>query len=258
MKQLIDMFLPNAIKNYYYQKGKRDAFNGKAVFCPVCEKNFITFLPFGVRKRANAQCPGCYSLERHRLMWMYLNSETDIMSGQGKRMLHVAPEVQFFNIFSGTSTIEYFPGAKYDLEFPDEYPAGTKNLDITDIAYDDNFFDVIYCSHVLEHVPDDAKAMDEFYRVLKPKGWAILQVPIDNNLLTTYEDATITSPEERIKHFGQRDHVRSYGRDYKSRLENSGFKVTVVDYLSRFSEEEKFKYGLPHAEDIYYCEKELP
>ena len=127
-------------------------------------------------------------------------------------------------------------------------------MDITDIQYPDDSFDAIYCSHVLEHVPDDAKAMSELYRVLKPGGWAILAVPIRGD--TTFEDPTTTEPEERERLFGQSDHVRYYGKDFKDRLEAAGFEVKVDDYPSQIPQGLVEYHSLSLA-DIYYCEKRM-
>jgi len=126
-------------------------------------------------------------------------------------------------------------------------------MDITNIPYEDNSFGVILCSHVLEHIPDDRKAMRELYRVLKPGGWAILQVPIIRD--KTFEDFSITKPEDRERVFGQWDHVRAYGKDYRDRLEKAGFKVRVDDYVKRLGADKIKKYALKENEDIYYCEK---
>jgi ubiquinone/menaquinone biosynthesis C-methylase UbiE len=125
--------------------------------------------------------------------------------------------------------------------------------DITDLPFDDNRFDAIYCSHVLEHVPDDRKAMSELRRVLRPGGWAVLQVPI--KLIVTYEDSAVTTPEDRERVFGQSDHVRIYGLDYKDRLREVGFKVTIVQYAKELSEEDLRLSAISRDEDIYLCEK---
>lgn len=254
-KKLIDQFIPSAVKQYYRHQGRHDAFAGNNVFCPICEKSFITFLPFGLHKRSNAQCPSCFSLERHRLIWMYFKQETNLFGDRKLRMLHVAPERQMYSVLNSLPSIEYFPCAKMDDECPDAYPSNTRNIDITSIDLEDDFFDVIYCSHVLEHIPDDRQAMKELNRILRQDGWAILQVPLNKALTNTYEDFSIQRPEDREKHFGQKDHVRVYGQDYKRRLEDSGFQVTVVDYLSRFNGDDKFRLGFPREEDIYFCKK---
>jgi predicted SAM-dependent methyltransferase len=124
------------------------------------------------------------------------------------------------------------------------------------MSFKENSFDVIICNHVLEHTQDDRKAMHELYRILNPKGWAILQVPISNLLETTYEDLAIKKPEEKEKKFGQRDHVRIYGKDYKYRLEDVGFKVDVFNFANEFDKNLAYKFGISINENIYKCSKE--
>lgn len=224
---------------------------GDNTYCPLCEKHFITFLPYGVRKRANAQCPNCQSLERHRLIWLFMK-EKGIL-GKPMRMLHVSPEIVFFEKFSRSKLTDYVPIDKFDPGY--RYPKGTQNADITQLPYPDQSFDFILCIHVLEHVPDDALAMRELYRVLKPDGCAIIQVPLDKNLPVTQEDLSITDPAIRQQLYGQPDHVRQYGMDYATRLSKAGFKVDVNKFDEKFTSEEKFKLGLPVDEDIYFCTK---
>jgi SAM-dependent methyltransferase len=241
-------------KIHYPTLNLTKALEGDNVYCCCCEKSFITFLPFGLIKRANALCPNCGSLERHRLHWHYMNYKTNLLSNiQRLKLLHIAPEIIFFNKFSMNKSIEYVPCDKFEQGY--FYPSGTLNVDITNIQFADNEFDVIYCSHVLEHVPDDIKAMKEFFRVLKPGGWAMLQVPLDINRISTYEDFSIVNPREREIAFGQKDHVRIYGKDYKYRLEQAGFRVQVENYINTFTENEIFKYGFMKNEDIYICYK---
>jgi SAM-dependent methyltransferase len=231
--------------------------SNKKVYCVCCDHSFDSFLPFGLIKRNNALCPNCGSLERHRLHWSYMKTETNLFSGNGKKLklLHVAPEVIFYNKFMSNNQIEYFPCAKLDEGYGDTYPSKTLNVDITNTDFADNEFDVIYCSHVLEHVIHDKKAIQELFRVLKPTGWAMLQVPLDSNRLHTYEDFSIIDSYEREKAFGQKDHVRIYGRDYKNRLEDAGFKVKVDDYIKTFTEEEIRRNSFMQGEEIYFCTK---
>jgi len=233
------------------------ALKGSNVYCNCCGGSFITFLPFGLIKRANASCPSCGSLERHRLHWHFMVNKTDLLKSTRKlRILHVAPEAVFYNKFNGNHLFDYVPCAKFGEGFTDEYPTGTINVDITNIQFENNSFDVIYCSHVLEHVPDDLKAMQEFHRVLKPGGWAMLQVPLDKNRMKTYEDFSIVDPKEREKAFGQYDHVRVYGLDYIHRLQLAGFTVNQINYTSEFTENELFYNGFQPGEDIFICTKQ--
>jgi len=251
------------IKNIFKGKkpvidsGKRLEGNNKA-YCVCCNKEFRAFLPFGVVKRANALCPSCGSLERHRLHWHYFQNRTNLFAENSNKLklLHVAPEAIFYKKFINDDKIDYIPCDKFEEGYEHSYPPKTKNIDITDISFGNNEFDVIYCSHVLEHIPDDIKAMKELQRVLKPGGWAMLQVPLDKNRMKTYEDFSIVDPKEREKAFGQYDHVRVYGLDYIERLRLAGFTVNQINYTSEFSENELFYNGFQKGEDIFICTKQ--
>ena len=220
---------------------------GDQVFCPCCEGHFRTFLPFGAQRRPNAICPRCLSLERHRLLWLYLKNKTNLLSSNLK-VLHIAPEYLLKKSISALSNISYLSA---DLQ-PHE---AMVQMDITDIQYEDNAFDMILCSHVLEHVPNDAKAMRELCRVLKPGGWAILHVPLDPKLDKTLEGSSDLSLAERERLFGHHDHVRMYGRDYKDKLEQAGFTVKVDRYAQELGSDQSKKFGLMADEDIYFCTK---
>ncbi|MBE7444979.1 MAG: methyltransferase domain-containing protein [Planctomycetia bacterium] len=222
---------------------------GKQVACPCCSGNFRKFLPFGVKARENALCPRCKSLERHRLLWLYLKNKTNFFSDTDNlRVLHFAPEYFFQKIFKSMPNLDYISA---DLSSS----SAMVKMDITNILYEDNSFDVILCCHVLEHIIDDHRALTELFRVLRPGGWAILQSPIDLKRDKTYEDTTIVSPQERERIFGLKDHVRIYGRDYKDRLEKAGFTVKVDAYVRELGDDMIKKYCLAKDEDIYFCMK---
>jgi SAM-dependent methyltransferase len=216
------------------------------VICPICGSKYKEFDPFGVVERKNSKCCNCGSLERHRLQWLYLKTK-NLLNNKIK-LLHFSPENCFYNIFSKIENIEYFPcslsGEKTTIK-----------VDIKDIPYKDNYFDAIICNHVLEHVDDDNLAMSELFRVIKKNGWGIFQVPINNNLDKTYEDLSITDPKIREIKFGQFDHVRLYGKDYKEKLEKAGFTVNQDNYAQTFSEENSYKFGISRSESIYFCTK---
>ena len=221
---------------------------GKNVECPVCEAQFRKFLPYGRKSRPNALCPNCLALERHRLIWIYLKRKTNFFTKPHK-MLHIAPELCFMPRFEALKTLEYITG---DIESP----LAKVKMDIHEIPFEDNTFDVIFCNHVLEHVDDDIKAMSEIKRVLKPGGWAILQIPFFYPLKEkTFEDFSITDPKERERVFGQDDHVRMYGKDYPDRIRKSGLKVIEENFVKTLSKEEIKKHALPEDEIIYRCEK---
>jgi SAM-dependent methyltransferase len=210
---------------------------------PIDGKNFKSFLPYGYENpRENVLSPSTLSLERHRLLWLYLKSETDFFTAS-KKVLHFAPEQAFYKLFRKLSNLDY---TTTDLESP----LADVKADICDLPFNDNEFDVILCNHVLEHIPDDTKAMQELYRILKPGGLGIFQIPQDLNRKTTFEDNSITDKKERAKIFGQYDHVRIYGRDYFDKLRSIGFKVEEVDYTSQLTNEEIDKYRLAKGEII--------
>jgi SAM-dependent methyltransferase len=228
------------------------ALKGHNVECPCCGSTYLTFLPAGILKRANATCIKCGSLERHRNLWLFFLANAQLLEKQIK-LLHAAPEKIFYKKFSADKNIDYYP---IDLH-PADYNYGTKTMemDLTDLKYSDNFFDAIICNHVLEHIPDDRKAMKEIYRVLKPDGWAIINVPIKPEMSYTIEDPTIDDPQKQLKLFGQPDHVRIYGKDYTDRLHCCGFRVEVIQYPLQFDSNQQFYYGLNKNELIYLCRK---
>lgn len=216
-------------------------FKGNRFTDPIDGQSYRKFLPYGYQvKRKNALSPGTLSLERHRLMWLYLKNETPFFIEKLK-VLHMAPEQSFYGIFKKMSNLEYVTA---DLSSP----LADVKTDITSLPFPDNTFDVVLCNHVLEHIPDDHKAISELYRVMKRGGWGIFQIPQDLNLTTTYEDFSIINPDERAKHFGQYDHVRVYGLDYADRLRNIGFEVEMLDYGKKIGVENIVKFSLTEGE----------
>ena len=222
-------------------------YHGDGRFCPVCGKSSRRFRSFGPEPRREAQCIYCGALERHRFLWLYMTRETNLFDGISKKMLHVAPEPFFEPKLRQSLGDDYITADLFD-------PRAMIKMDITDIDYPDESFDVIYCSHVLEHVQDDRKAMREFYRILRHDGWAILLVPI--NAEKTFEDPSITESEDRLRIFGQEDHVRMYGPDFVDRLADAGFGVTVIKVDDLVQSDEILRMGLTSASgEIYYCTK---
>ena len=212
--------------------------------CPVCGSTSCRFETFGIVPRKDALCIHCKALERHRLVWLFLQRKTDFFDGKPKQMLHVAPERCFESRFKEQIGAGYLTA---DLH----RRSAMVEMDITDIQYPDQSFDIVFCSHVLEHVPDDRQAMSEFHRVLKESGWAILLVPIMSN--KTFEDPSIIEPEERLKAFGQKDHVRKYGPDYIDRLREAGFAVEVARAGDLADGDEIVTMGLTRASGEVYC-----
>lgn len=215
-------------------------------YCPICEKYSRSFFPAGIKKRKDARCIHCGSLERHRFLWLFLSKKTNLFDERPKNVLHIAPKSFLKKRF------EKFLGNGYITA--DLYKSNVMvKMDITDIQYHDQSFSVIICSHVLEHVQDDKKAIRECYRVLNNNGWAIFVVPVSAN--ETFEDSSIIDPEERIKLFGKSDHVRKYGSDFVTRLTNAKFKVDIIEVSDLVDEENAALMGIFSAGKIFYCTK---
>ena len=215
---------------------------------PIDCKRFRIFLPYGYESpRENVLSPSTLSLERHRLLWLYLKKETEFFS-KPLKVLHFAPEQAFYKRFKKLGSIEY---TTTDLNSP----LADVKADICNLPFPDNAFDVILCNHVLEHIPNDTKAMQELYRVMKPGGWGIFQIPQDLKRENTFEDDSITDKKERARIFGQYDHVRIYGRDYFDKLRSIGFTVEEVDYTQILPPDAVQKYRLAQGEIIPLVKK---
>lgn len=215
---------------------------------PIDGKSFRKFLPYGYEnKRENVLSPSTLSLERHRLLWLYLKNETDFFINP-KKVLHFAPEQAFYKRFKKQKNLDY---TTTDLNSP----LADVKADICNLPFKDEEFDVILCNHVLEHIPDDTQAMKELYRVMKKGGMGIFQIPQDLSREKTFEDDSITDRKERAKIFGQYDHVRIYGRDYFDKLRSVGFTVIEEDYTQKISPELVDKYRLAKGEIIPVCYK---
>lgn len=224
------------------------AYRGEAFKDPIDGKTFSKFLPYGYEKqRLNVLSPSTLSLERHRLLWLYLQHKTDFFTKQQK-VLHFAPEQAFYKRFRNLKHLDY---TTTDLNSP----IADVKADICDLPFEDNSFDTIICNHVLEHIEDDTKAMMELYRILKPKGMAILQIPQDLDRKTTFEDNSIVDPKERAKIFGQYDHLRVYGLDFFDKLRSIGFEVNEEDYTAEMKDSEIDYYRLQKGEIIPVCFK---
>ena len=247
-KRLVKRLLARSISIFRVPIAKI-LYAGSTRYCPICGNHVRKFLPFGNPPRSQARCPVCNSLERHRLDWLLFSRETDLFDGVPKSMLHVAPEEFLTSRLRRIKNLDYISADLFN-------PLAMVKMDITMIDYPDNTFSVIYCSHVLEHVPDDHKAIAELYRVLKPDGWAVLQVPISSE--STYENPAITEPAEREKHFGQRNHVRRCGPDYIERMRSAGFVAERLDTTDVLQESECMKMGIQMGRLIFFCRKQFP
>lgn len=210
--------------------------------CPFCNGRFRKLDPRGLKQdvfrekdvvpegyRENATCPRCLSSDRERLAFLYIKSATGLFRTGGK-VLHVAPDRNLARALDAAAGVDQTKGDKFTEGYEGGfYPEGTVDMDITGLPFKDKSFDAVLCNHVLEHVPDDRRAISEIFRVLKTDGWAMLQVPVSYAARKTKDGSRALSPEERERRFGQFDHVRLYSRsDYPARIEEAGFKVTVV------------------------------
>ncbi|MBL6646591.1 MAG: methyltransferase domain-containing protein [Flavobacteriaceae bacterium] len=218
-------------------------YRGQKHLDPINGKSYRSFLPYGYEKtRQNVLSPGTLSLERHRLFWLYLVKETDFFS-QTAKVLHLAPEQAFLERFKKLKNLDYITA---DIESP----LADVKADICNLPFENDSFDWVFCNHVLEHIEDDRKALSELFRVMKPNGKAILQVPLDTEREHTYEDFNIKEPSERARVFGQYDHVRIYGLDYLNRLKDAGFDASIISYAQQLTDEERHLYRIPVNEVI--------
>jgi SAM-dependent methyltransferase len=191
-------------------------------------------------------CPGCKTLSRQRTFYWFF--QTYLPKHRKVRVLNPAPVDMIADMFQSFPNVEY---VSIDIKFegfniPDTARTGRPivQADIQELPFTNESFDVILCSHVLEHVPDDKKAMQELYRVLKPSGYALLEVPyrMENGeyVFETYEDPSIVTEEDRLREYESPDHVRFYGKDFLVKLENVGFNVHEIP-LQNLLEENKIK-----------------
>lgn len=224
-------------------------YRGNKVECPVCGNGLRKFLPYGRVSRENALCPNCLALERHRVIWVFLKKKTDFFTNK-KKVLHIAPEACFIDRFEALHGDDYIT---VDLESP----LAKVKADIHHMPFEENTFEAVFCNHVMEHVADDIQAMKEILRVMKPGGFAIIQIPFFIPVPdVTIEDPSVTDPKERYLLYGQDDHVRMYGKDYPERLRSAGFHVSEEDFVCALPKEMIEKHGLLESEVIYYCTKQ--
>lgn len=257
MKKLYKFLLNNLPRpllirlSYPFKKVAPLLYKGNNVECPVCERSFSKFLSYGadIVHRDNVLCPYDLTLERHRLMWLYLKDESNFFTAEKLDVLHIAPEQCFHALFKKQSNLNYLTG---DLVSP----IADLHFDLHNIPLEDNRFDVVFCNHVMEHVDDAIRCMSELHRVMKPGGWGIMQVPQDHKRELTLEDPSITSPEDREKYYWQKDHVRLFGQDYPKWLEKAGFRVTVFDKESKYDQKLIARYRLQKEEILYIVHKD--
>jgi SAM-dependent methyltransferase len=252
----VEYFVPAAIRRHVRLWRHR----GTAVTCPICGYQArdlkVSGQDFPVLRERQVigagtrpvKCHRCGSADRARLVYLYLRDHVGLDRAASMRVLHVAPEPGLTEKLLELGFAEYVCGDLFTEGYT--YPAWVRNLDATDIQFDDDTFDLLMCNHVLEHIPDDRRAMRELCRVLKPGGVAILQVPISANSATTLEDPQVTDPHDRARVFGQFNHVRIYGQDYTARLEQAGFVVREVDVAAQYAQ-----HGVNPEEALFVCTK---
>lgn len=226
----------------YFIRSIQSIGSASSVYCPIAEREFRTFAKIGNQ----LVTPSNGARNRQRTLWLYLTRQLKLLE-RNAAVLHVAPELSLLRRLKQASNLRYFPGDKMAPGYQNQ--AGVSNIDLTALGFENEIFDVIICSHVLEHIPNDALAMREMYRVLKRNGTAIIMVPM-KGLEKTYENWSVTSPRDRTTHFGQWDHVRWYGLDIEDRLARAGFETEIVPYWKQFSNEEMRRFGLSKANII--------
>jgi len=232
---------------------------GNKFYCPNCDTSFKKMLPCGINQkilnelevigsgfRRNCLCPRCNSIDRERLIYLYLKEKTNVFT-ENITMLHVAPRNSLKKIFKKHKNIKYIAGDKYELGY--NYTKDVIRIDLTSLKFDDEFYDVIVCNHVLEHIEDDLKALKEIHRVLKKDGFAILQVPISTKLEKTLEGIA-QNEEERLLQYGQKDHFRIYAKDYFLKLESCNFVVNKINPNDSELNFDTQKYALNPQEDL--------
>lgn len=264
LKKLIPFGLGQKLRGAY-QRVLNLIYAGSKYTCPYCKHKFRKMLAggsghqvnidmdiIGSGRRNNCVCPRCYSTDRDRLLYLYLKNYTEIFESKCN-LLHVAPEGSLKALLNSVESINYQAGIKYHEGF--YYSKDDAIIDITNLSFENESYDVIICNHVLEHIIEDGIALKEFYRVLKPNGWAILQVPVSSKLKVTYEDFSIVKEKEREKHFGQFDHVRIYGQDYKDRLETAGFRVEIIHPINDWKLNGINEYAINPKEKLYVVHK---
>jgi SAM-dependent methyltransferase len=238
--------VPEGARQITLRRIRLAIYRGDAVECPCCGSTFSRFMP-GLSHRDTRVCPRCGSQERHRALWLYMRERTDLFARESISILHWAPE------YALQRSLGELPNAAYVSADLHGHEA-SHHMDMTDVPFRDGSFDLIVCVHVLEHVPDDRRAIREMVRVLKPGGVALLLVPIVLEQ-PTLEDPAIATPAQRKEAYWQEDHVRLYGGDFPERLREEGFDVTVDRWVRGLDRQTLERYGLFPLEDVYVATK---
>jgi len=226
---------------------RRVFFTGRAHECPVCGSSLRSFVSGGIHHDLEeTRCPVCGSEERHRMGWLVVGRVTAESGREPERVLHIAPAWCLESRFRRRWGDGYMAGSLEGGE-------GRVVADLTDLSFDSGSIDLLYCSHVLEHIVDDISAMREIGRVLAPDGWALVQVPITSD--RTREIPSVADAAERERLYGQSDHVRRYGADFSDRLREAGLAVTTWSPTKILSREEQVRYGIGDDEDVFVCRR---
>ncbi len=228
-------------------------YKGTEVYCPCCESSFSHFIEVGP-KREPMLCPKCRSNDRDRFFWLFLEQYPDLL-WPGMKILHIAPEAIYYRRFRSIPGVNYVAGDKFVLQFKNTYPIDTIYIDLEDIPFPDNTFDFIYCSHVLEYIRNDRKALSELYRVLKPEGRAIISVPIKFGNPKTEEDESVTDPKEQERLYGDTGHLRYYGEDYADRVRAAGFITRFIPVKDFISEDMIRRCAIKPMDVVHLCLK---
>jgi SAM-dependent methyltransferase len=235
----------NVLPKYLWLRSLK--YLGNKLYCPCCNTGFSHFIEIGPKKEP-MMCPRCRSNDRDRFFWIYLKKHPELVKS-GMKILHIAPEFIYYKLFNNIAGVEYICGDKFIMDFKNTYPIDTIYIDITDMSqFADNSFDFIYCSHVLEYIKEDEKALHEFYRVLKPGGNAIISVPINFGHALTEEDESITDPLEQERLYGDKGHLRYYGDD-------AGFQLAFTPVKNFISEEMIQKCVIKPLDVVHHCYK---
>lgn len=249
LKHLLKKYL---LPKYLWLRSLKYA--GNTVYCPCCKGSFSKFIEVGP-KREPMLCPKCRSNDRDRFFWLFLEKNPDFFK-PGIKLLHISPETIYYNRFKKIPDVDYTAGDKFVLQFGSTYPPDTIYLDITDMPeYPDNTFDFIFCSHVLEYINEDKKALKELYRVLKPGGKAIISVPINFGTYQTLEDPSVTDPKEQERLYGDTGHLRYYGDDYFERVQEAGFKTNFIPVADFIAPEMIKKCVIKPLDIVHLCYK---
>jgi SAM-dependent methyltransferase len=270
VKALLKRLFPQRVRLWRYAFYEKIRYYPELIFslgtrieCPFCAWHFRRLCSsgftypvlmqnqvVGATSRLNVVCPRCKSHDRERLLYLFIKDQTRLLQ-DGGRVLHIAPEPQMRKVLLNAGRIEYLSADLYD-------PDAMIRADLLSLPFRDQWFNVVLCNHVLEHVDDDRIAMREIYRVLKPGGWTIVQVPIALALKETIEDPSVKDENERIRLFGQRDHVRMYAADdYQKRLQAAGFDVSVIPYPEQLGSELVARYALVSEENVHFCRRPM-